>query len=72
MLSVLLSALVKRFNVSRMRDFFKRVVHGGLVASRLLELVFDTMVGMVVVVVVGYCTEYNMVVVVTVFVRVAI
>ena len=40
--------------------------------SRLLVLVLDTMVGMVVVAVVGYCTVLIMVVVVTVFVRVAI
>ena len=40
--------------------------------SRLLVLVLDTMVGMVVVAVAGYCTVLIMVVVVTVFVRVAI
>ena len=39
---------------------------------RLLVLELDTMVGMLVVAVVGYCTVLIMVVVVTVFVRVAI
>ena len=40
--------------------------------SRLLVLLLDTMVGMLGVAVVGYCTVLIMVVVVTVFVRVAI
>ena len=51
---------------------FKRLVCGVLVVSRLLVLLLDTMVGMLVVAVVGYCTVLIMVVVVTVFVRVAI
>ena len=50
----------------------KSLVCGGLVVSRLLVLVLDTMVGMVVVGVVGYFTVLIMVVVVTVFVRVTI
>ena len=48
------------------------LVCGVLVVSRLLVLLLNTMVGMLVVAVVGYCTVLIMVVVVTVFVRVAI
>ena len=43
-----------------------------MVVSRFLVLLLDMMVGMLVVAVVGYCTLLIMVVVVTVFVRVAI
>ena len=43
-----------------------------MVVSRLLVLLLDTMVGMLVVALVGYCTVLIMVVVVTVFIRVAI
>ena len=55
-LLVLQSASVERFDVSRMRDFYRGVVCGGCALLLVICLCIDVVVGMVVVVVVvGYC-----------------